>query len=318
MARALADRRGASHRARPEAPDRRPFVGEGLPDDQIVLEQLVVVLGVCHRRLEQLAPVARHLTRGEREDSACLRHGLATQVPAHHPGLARRGPNVACVSANDFAARCRFSRALPRVAGKLFGGLGRHPAPFAASLASSRSAGGRRFFSSGFFGGSFALCGALSVGLLASSPLVLRRSAFLRGGLLRPAAVFCSAVGSLAAGFFAEAFLRPVFAAASFAGPRPRGSFAPSPPRRYRTLPEPACPRKCRVGSELAELVPDHRLADEDGDVFLAVVHGDRVPDHLREDRRRARPRPSIFLLFSAFSASMRLSSALRPTGPSC
>src|SRR5215467_72852 len=41
---------------------------------------------------------------------------------------------------------------------------------------------------------------------------------------------------------------------------------------------------------ELAELVSDHRLRDEDRDVLLAVVDGDRVPDHLREDRRGARP----------------------------
>src|SRR4029077_5369556 len=41
---------------------------------------------------------------------------------------------------------------------------------------------------------------------------------------------------------------------------------------------------------ELAELVADHRLRDEDRDVFLAVVDGDRVADHLREDRRGPRP----------------------------
>src|SRR4051794_9897762 len=44
-------------------------------------------------------------------------------------------------------------------------------------------------------------------------------------------------------------------------------------------------------GGELAELVTDHRLAHEDRHVLAAVVHGDRVADHLGEDRRRARPR---------------------------
>src|SRR5690606_22610958 len=44
-------------------------------------------------------------------------------------------------------------------------------------------------------------------------------------------------------------------------------------------------------GSELAELVADHRLGDEDRDVLAAVVHGDRVPDHLRDDHGAARPR---------------------------
>ena len=41
---------------------------------------------------------------------------------------------------------------------------------------------------------------------------------------------------------------------------------------------------------ELAELVADHRLADEDRHVLAAVVDGDRVADHLGEDRRGARP----------------------------
>src|SRR5256714_4056048 len=41
---------------------------------------------------------------------------------------------------------------------------------------------------------------------------------------------------------------------------------------------------------ELAELVADHLLGDEDGHVLAAVVDRNRVPDHLREDRRRPRP----------------------------
>src|SRR4029450_11487465 len=40
---------------------------------------------------------------------------------------------------------------------------------------------------------------------------------------------------------------------------------------------------------ELAELVPDHALGDEDRDVLAAVVHGDRVPHHLGEERRGGR-----------------------------
>src|ERR671934_1619550 len=43
-------------------------------------------------------------------------------------------------------------------------------------------------------------------------------------------------------------------------------------------------------GSELAELVADHLLRDEHGHVLAAVVDGDRVPDHLREDRRGTGP----------------------------
>src|SRR5438105_12392815 len=43
-------------------------------------------------------------------------------------------------------------------------------------------------------------------------------------------------------------------------------------------------------GRELAELVPDHRLGDEHRDVLAAVVHGDRVPEHVGDDRRATRP----------------------------
>src|ERR1700730_17785623 len=104
MTRALAYRRGAPHRARPKTLDRGPLVGVRLPDDQIVLEQLVVCLGVGHGRLEQLAPVAGHLTRGGGEDSACLRDGLAAQVHAHDARLARRRAHVASARAPRAAA----------------------------------------------------------------------------------------------------------------------------------------------------------------------------------------------------------------------
>ena len=64
-------------------------------------------------------------------------------------------------------------------------------------------------------------------------------------------------------------------------------------PRRYLT-PVLRSSRGVRAerarGRELAELVPDHRLRDEDRHVLAAVVHGDRVPDHVRHDRRTARP----------------------------
>src|SRR4051812_7820206 len=41
---------------------------------------------------------------------------------------------------------------------------------------------------------------------------------------------------------------------------------------------------------KLAELVPDHALGDEHRDVLAAVVHGDRVPEHVGDDRRAPRP----------------------------
>src|SRR5450755_811743 len=44
-------------------------------------------------------------------------------------------------------------------------------------------------------------------------------------------------------------------------------------------------------GRELAELVSDHRFGDEHRHVLTAVVHGDRVAEHRRDDHRAARPR---------------------------
>ena len=46
----------------------------------------------------------------------------------------------------------------------------------------------------------------------------------------------------------------------------------------------------CTRRRELAELVTNHRFVDENWDVLAAVVDGDRVTDHLREDRRGTRP----------------------------
>jgi hypothetical protein len=41
---------------------------------------------------------------------------------------------------------------------------------------------------------------------------------------------------------------------------------------------------------EFTELVADHVLVDQHRDVVLAVVHGDRVTDHFRQDHRTTRP----------------------------
>src|SRR4029450_12722733 len=42
--------------------------------------------------------------------------------------------------------------------------------------------------------------------------------------------------------------------------------------------------------AELAELVPDHRFGDVHRHVLAPVVHGDRVADHVGDDRGTARP----------------------------
>src|SRR3954454_2369050 len=59
-----------------------------------------------------------------------------------------------------------------------------------------------------------------------------------------------------------------------------------------------ACVRPERARRrELTELVPDHRLRHEHRHVLAAVVHGDRVPDHVGNDRRATRPRAHHVLL---------------------
>src|SRR5690349_11629901 len=50
-------------------------------------------------------------------------------------------------------------------------------------------------------------------------------------------------------------------------------------------------------GNELAELVADHVLGHVDRDELVAVVHGERVPDELGQDRAAARPRLEDALL---------------------
>src|SRR5687767_15891456 len=60
-----------------------------------------------------------------------------------------------------------------------------------------------------------------------------------------------------------------------------------APPRAAVVL---HVPTEGARGRELAELVPDHRLGHEDRDVLAAVVHGDRVPEHVGDDRRATRP----------------------------
>src|SRR5207253_3444675 len=86
---------------------------------------------------------------------------------------------------------------------------------------------------------------------------------------------------------------------------------APNAPARARSAaPQPKLPLalhlRCAIAGvaaerprrgELAELVADHLLGDEHGHVLAAVVDGDRVPDHVREDRGRAGPGPDHPLL---------------------
>ena len=85
---ALADRRGAAHCARAEALERRPLVGGDERDPEVVADQLVVVLGVGDRRLQQLA--SSHAPR----DAACARGSRGPRRPTCR-GCGRR-PGAPC------------------------------------------------------------------------------------------------------------------------------------------------------------------------------------------------------------------------------
>src|SRR6476661_2954778 len=122
-ARALADRRGAPHGARPEPLERRALVGGDREDLQVVAEQLVVVLRVRDGRLEQLAPVARDVAGRERQDRARLDDGLAADVVAHQARLAGGGADVLGVGAHGDALALGRTGAGARRARRRLGGL---------------------------------------------------------------------------------------------------------------------------------------------------------------------------------------------------
>src|SRR5882757_606798 len=61
-----------------------------------------------------------------------------------------------------------------------------------------------------------------------------------------------------------------------------------SSPPRATVVPDVPAERARR--RELAQLVAHHALGDEHRDVLAAVVHGDRVPEHVGDDRRAPRP----------------------------
>src|SRR5881398_2478545 len=101
VAGALADARRPAQGAGAEALQRRALVGADGVDPQLVADELVVVLGVCHGRLEQLAPVAGDRARRVREDRAGLDDGLGANVVADEPGLTGRRAYVLGLGADD-------------------------------------------------------------------------------------------------------------------------------------------------------------------------------------------------------------------------
>ena len=292
VAGALADPGGAAERARTVALERRALVHEGPADPQLVGDELVVVLRVGDRGVQKLQDVPRGGARRVRE------YGTRVVRPTCRGCGRSRAAPCAARCARTWPARARStspSAIAPRGASGAAGGV-RHLG--AAPPASLRRASRPR-------------------------PRALRRRRPRRPPprppRRRPRALAssASALGSARRRLRRRLRLRLVLGlglaprwprlprlglllAAASASPRPR-SPAPPPRRlglRRRSLP--CSPRSSHPrlvaagvaaeqprGSELAQLVADHRLGDEHRHVLAAVVHGDRVAHHLREDRGR-------------------------------
>ena len=249
------------------------------------------MLGVGDRRLEQLAPRLRRAARGVK---ARIARASSTSLPrmwSHdQPRLAGGRAHVLGLGADEH-------RLAP---GR--GGGGAAPRPAASAR---RRGAGRLLF--GLLGGLLGLSAACSASRRLAGALGLRAL----GGRLRPprpsrrrlprlggglggGASSAAAAASAAA----SALLGLLGGRSAIVGARPprlpRSGVSGRPSffgrRAHRTLPLRVMAAVGARRRELAELVADHRLGDEHGHVLAAVVDGDRVADHLREDRRRARP----------------------------
>src|SRR5215210_5771031 len=108
---ALADPRGAAHGARAIPLERRALVRVDGGDLELVAHQLVVVLRVGDRRLQELLPRLGGAARCEGQDSPRLLDVLAADVIADQAGLAGRGADVAGLRADEHGRLARLARA---------------------------------------------------------------------------------------------------------------------------------------------------------------------------------------------------------------
>src|SRR5690348_13745786 len=115
MTSALANPSRPSESARPIALYCWPLVRADRFDVEVLADELVIVLRVSNRRLEQLAPIARDRAGGVSEDSSRLLDALSADVVANQSRLPSRGADifglgadfdVKDLSAATAAARC--------------------------------------------------------------------------------------------------------------------------------------------------------------------------------------------------------------------
>src|SRR4249920_1872602 len=84
----------------PEPLDRRALIRDGIDDHEVLGRQVVVVLGIGGRTLEDARDVTRGVLRHETQQGSGLLDGLALDRGRHETGLAGRAPEVSGGSGN--------------------------------------------------------------------------------------------------------------------------------------------------------------------------------------------------------------------------
>src|SRR6185437_8127042 len=294
-------------------------------------------------RLQELAPVAGHLTRGEGEDSACLLHRLAAQVPAYHACLARGGAHVASLGAHHLAPRARRSRGLglARAGGGLRGLVGCRLLSLRGCRLLSLAGGGLLGLGGTGLPGSGLLlpCRLLGNRLLRCNRLLLGDGLLLRrllggrpllrgrlgraGGLALGGGLGRHGVGRLLGGGLLGSRLlcrglllgsRLVLRVGLCL--RLLGSLLVGGLVAHRTFPEPAWPRNTRVGANSPSLWPTMDSLMNTGTCFLPSWTASVWPTMSGKIVDARDQVLIIFLVFSAFIASMRAIRRSSTQGP--
>src|SRR3954447_17840372 len=110
VGRALADARRATHRPGAIPLERGSLVSVDRVDLQLVAHQLVVVLRVGDRRLQELQPRPGGAARREGQDSPRLLDVLAADVIADEARLAGRRADVAGLGSHEHGRLARLAR----------------------------------------------------------------------------------------------------------------------------------------------------------------------------------------------------------------
>src|SRR6476661_8703399 len=105
----LVDRECPTLSSRSEPLDGRTLVGDGVDDHEVLGRQVVVVLGIGRRALEDACDIGRCLLRHEAQQRGGLLDGLALDGCSDQPGLACRGAEVLGGGGDSHDRRSYFS-----------------------------------------------------------------------------------------------------------------------------------------------------------------------------------------------------------------